>query len=119
MPYLNTIQNRKHRAKMQEVLSWVTKTFPELVPKIAWNQPLFSDHGTFIIGFSAAKNHFATAPEKATIERFSAEIERSGYRHTKELIRIPWEQPVNFALLEKIIRFNISDKLDCATFWRK
>ncbi|MCQ4950818.1 hypothetical protein NE646_14380, partial [Bittarella massiliensis] len=42
--------------------------FPDLTPKIAWNQPMFTDHGTFIIGFSAAKAHLAVAPERAGIQ---------------------------------------------------
>lgn len=43
----------------------------------------------------------------------------AGYDHTKELIRIRWESPVDFSLLEKMIEFNIMDKGDCSTFWRK
>lgn len=35
---------------MEEVLGWVTKKFPNLKPKISWNQPILTDHGTFIIG---------------------------------------------------------------------
>lgn len=119
MSYLNTIQNLQHRKKMRGILLWVFETFPELTPKIAWNQPMFTAHGTFIIGFSAAKHHFAIAPEQITVEHFSQEISLCGYEHTKQLIRIPWEQPVNFSLLEKLIQFNISDKADCTTFWRK
>ena len=121
MSYLNSIQNLQHRTKikMQEILFWILETFPELTPKIAWNQPMFTAHGTFIIGFSAAKQHFAIAPERMAIERFSQEIGLCGYEHTKQLIRIPWEEPVNFALLEKLIQFNISDKAGCTTFWRK
>ena len=119
MSYLNTIQNLQHRIKMQGVLFWVFETFPELTPKIAWNQPMFTAHGTFIIGFSVAKHHFAIAPEQMTVERFSQEISLCGYEHNKQLIRISWEQPVNFSFLEKLIQFNIGDKADCTTFWRK
>lgn len=89
------------------------------MPKIAWNQPMFTDHGTFIIGFSIAKHHLAVAPERAGIIRFSDEIVQAGYEHTKELIRIRWDGPVDYSLLEKMIEFNIMDKADCSTFWRK
>ena len=100
-------------------MGWVTKQFPNLTPKIAWNQPMFTDHGTFIIGFSTARPHLAVAPERAGIEHFSDEIVQAGYEHSKELIRIPWDSPVDYALLEEIISFNIRDKADCTTFWRK
>jgi len=117
--YLARIDNPQHRARMEEVLEWVTKRFPNLMPKIAWNQPMFTDHDTFIIGFSVAKQHMAVAPERAGINHFSDEIVQAGYDHTKELLRIRWDSPVDLSLLEKIIEFNILDKAECSTFWRK
>ena len=116
--YLEKIENKQHRARTEEVLEWVTKRFPNLIPKIAWNQPMFTDHGTYIIGFSVSKHHLAVAPEKAGINHFSEEIVQAGYDHTKQLVRIQWGSPVDFSLLEKLIEFNILDKVDCSTFWR-
>ena len=80
---------------------------------------MFTDHGTYIIGFSAAKHHIAVAPEKAALNLFAQDIAQAGYEHSKELIRIPWEKPVEYALLQKLIAFNIADKAECTTFWRK
>ncbi len=117
--YLKGIANAEHRARLEEVLSWVTKQYPTLKPRIAWNQPMFTDHDTFIIGFSVAKHHLAVAPERAGISQFSAEIVDAGYDHTKELFRIRWDRPVDFQLLGRIIEFNMVDKADCSTFWRK
>lgn len=117
--YLARIDDPEHRARVEEILAWVLNTFPDLVPRIAWNQPMFTDHGTFIIGFSVAKKHMAVAPERAGIIRFTEEIKGAGYDHSKELVRIPWKSPVDFTLLEKMIAFNISEKKDYTTFWRK
>ncbi|MFO6495833.1 iron chaperone [Bacillus sp. z60-11] len=117
--YLANIDHPQHRARTEEVLCWVTEKFPQLAPKMAWNQPMFTDHGTFIIGFSVAKHHLAVAPERAGIIHFSDEIVEAGYDHTKQLVRIKWDHPVDFSLLEKIIEFNMLDKADCSTFWRK
>ncbi|MCL6605065.1 MAG: iron chaperone [Paenibacillus sp.] len=117
--YLAQIDNPEQRARTEEVLEWVTKRFSNLVPKIAWNQPMFTDHGTFIIGFSVAKNHLAVAPEQVGIIHFSDEIVKAGYDHTKQLLRIQWNKPVDFSLLEKMIEYNILDKADCSSFWRQ
>lgn len=117
--YLEKIDNPQHRERIEEVLVWVAKEFPNLVPKIAWNQPMFTDHDTFIIAFSIAKHHLAVAPEKVGIDHFSDEIVQAGYDHTKQLIRMKWDSPVDYSLLEQIIEFNILDKKDCTTFWRK
>lgn len=117
--FLAHISNAQNKARTEEVLLWVTATFPDLVPKIAWNQPMFTDHGTFIIAFSVAKQHLAVAPEKAGIRRFADDIALAGYDHGSDLMRIRWDKPVDYTLLEKMIRFNMEDKADCSTFWRK
>jgi uncharacterized protein YdhG (YjbR/CyaY superfamily) len=117
--FLAKIDNPQHRTRVEEVFTWVSKKHPNLIPKIAWNQPMFTNHGTFIIGFSVAKHHLAVAPELAGINRFSEDIVQAGYDHTKQLVRIKWDSPVDFSLLEKMIEFNILDKADCSTFWRK
>ncbi|WP_340017125.1 iron chaperone [Paenibacillus sp. FSL K6-1318] len=117
--FIARIDNPEHQARTEEVLNWITEKFPNLKQKIAWNQPMFTDHETFIIGFSVSKQHLAVAPEKAGIIRFSEEITQAGYDHTKELVRMKWKQEIDFSLLERMIEFNIADKADCSTFWRK
>jgi uncharacterized protein YdhG (YjbR/CyaY superfamily) len=117
--YLLTITDLAHRARMRETLDWVGARFPALSRRIAWSQPMFTDHGTFIVGFSTAKKHMALAPERACVERFSAAILGAGYTHTNELVRIPWDRPLEYALLGEMIAFNIEDKAHCNTFWRK
>lgn len=117
--YLDSIENPKHRERVEEVIGWIDSKFPDLVSKIAWNQPMFTDHNTYIIGFSVSKNHMAVAPEEAGIKHFSEEIKEAGYDFTKGLMRIPWKSSVDFSLLERMIVYNIMDKADCTTFWRK
>ena len=51
-----------NRERMVEVLVWFGLTYPEMELRIAWNQPMFTHHGTFIIGFSTASQHMAMAP---------------------------------------------------------
>ncbi|WP_339242587.1 iron chaperone [Paenibacillus sp. FSL R5-0517] len=117
--FIARIDNPEHQARTEEVLNWITERFPNLKQKIAWNQPMFTDHDTFIIGFSVSKQHLAVAPEKAGINRFSEEITKAGYDHTKELVRMKWKQEIDYSLLERMIEFNIADKAECSTFWRK
>lgn len=117
--YLSRIENPQNRARTEAVLNWVAEQFPQMKPRIAWNQPMFTDHGTYIIGFSVSKKHLAVAPEGKGMEQFREELQRSGYDCGKMLARIRWEQPVDYALLKRMIAFNIADKADCVGFWRK
>lgn len=117
--YLADIENTDNRHRLEEILRWVNKEFPNLEPIFKWNTPMFSNHGTFIIGFSTAKHHLSVAPEAVTMEYFSEEISQAGYRSTKGLFRIPWNKDVNYDLLKRIIEFNIRDKAEYTHFWRK
>lgn len=117
--YLNGIEVIENRNRMKEVLTFIHERYPELGRRIAWNQPMFTHHGTFIIGFSVAKKHMAMTPEAAGIKQFAEDITKSGYDYTSMIIRIPWDGPFDYELLEKMIEFNIMDKAEVATFWRK
>ncbi|CAG9623675.1 iron chaperone [Sutcliffiella rhizosphaerae] len=116
---LKKVDNPEHRERMEELLTWVSEEFPSLSPVVKWNQPMFTDRDTYIIGFSASKKHVAVAPEQIGISHFLEEIEEAGFDHTKELVRFKWNSPFDYDLLKKMIEFNIVDKADCTTFWRK
>ncbi|WP_079529127.1 iron chaperone [Halobacillus hunanensis] len=116
--YLAGIDNSDHRERTEEILVWIIDTFSNLEPHIKWNTPMFSDHGTFIIGLSTAKHHMSISPEEAGITQFADDIAQADYSATKGLFRIPWNKPVDYELLEKIIEFNIRDKAEYTNFWR-
>jgi uncharacterized protein YdhG (YjbR/CyaY superfamily) len=117
--YLEAIPNPSQRERTEEVLEWIHKKYPELQMRIAWNQPMFTDHGTFIIGFSISSKHLACAPEMVGIKHFSEDIKKAGYEQTMMLMKFPWNKPVDYELLGRMIEFNIIEKADCQTFWRK
>lgn len=116
--FLTGIDHPEHRIRMEEVLTWVAETYPQLEPVVKWNEPMFTDHGTYIIGFSVSKKHMAVSPEVAGMVHCEAEIKEAGYDHTKQIVRIPWTKPVDYDLLAKMIEFNIQDKADYPKFWR-
>ena len=117
--YVSAIMEESQKLRMQEVFLWIQKIYPRLTSEIKWHQPMFMDHGTFIIGFSRAKKHLSFTPEKAGITVFSDDIVKAGYEHTKMLAKIKWTDEVNYDLLTRIIDFNIEDKKLCTTFFRK
>lgn len=86
--YLAQIENPQYRERTKEILNWVLNTFTDLEPRIAWNQPMFTDHGTFIIGFSISKQHLAISPELAGMVHFTEVIAKVGYSQSKMLFRI-------------------------------
>ena len=116
--YLATIPNDDNRARMVDVLVWVGLTYPELELRIAWHQPMFTHHGTYIIGFSAASKHMAMAPERATMIRFEPVMRERGTDFGKMFARQPWNKPFDYELLGAFIQHQLAEKQDITSFWR-
>ena len=116
--YLATIPNDDNRARMVDVLNWVAERYPELELRIAWNQPMFTHHGTYIIGFSAASKHMAMAPERATMIRFEPVMRERGTDYGTMLARQPWNKPFDYELLDAFIQHQLTNKRDVTSFWR-
>ncbi|MGM0219914.1 iron chaperone [Enterococcus sp. AZ126] len=117
--FLLNISELEHRQRVEELVDWTIKTYPQFSVVIKWNQPMFTDHGTFIIAYSTSKKHISIAPETVTILAFKDDIEKSGYQHTDNLFKITWDQPIDYSLLKKIIDYNIQEKINYTKFWRE
>lgn len=115
--YLETILNDDNRAQMVDVLVWVGLTYPELELRIAWNQPMFTHHGMYIIGFSAASKHMAMAPERATMIRFEPVMRERGTDFGKMFARQPWNKSFDYELLDAFIQHQLAEKQDITSFW--
>ena len=116
--YLETIPDDDNRERMVDVLVWVGLTYPELELRIEWNQPMFTHHGTYIIGFSAASKHMAIAPERATMIRFEQVMRERGTDFSTMLARQPWNRPFDYDLLDAFIQHQLAEKQDITSFWR-
>ena len=117
--YLSIIPDEAQKLRMEEVFDWIQVNYPMLTSEIKWNQPMFIDHGTFIIGFSMAKHHMAFTPEDVGITQFKDMIDAAGYAHTKGIVKVKWTEEVDYKLIKTMIDFNIADKKSCTTFFRK
>jgi uncharacterized protein YdhG (YjbR/CyaY superfamily) len=113
------VHNLVQREKLQSIFDWIDKKFPLLEKRIAWNQPMYTDHGTFIMGFSFARDHINIAPEKKTLDIFSSKINEAGHKTTKMLMQISNESDISYEIIGEMVAYNMLDKSDCETFWRK
>lgn len=116
--YLKSIDDTSHRDRMEEILKWIVENYPELDTRIGWNQPMFTHHETYIIGFSFSKQHIALSPEVKSIIKFKEKIEKLNLSYTDNIIRIKWEDKIPYDLLEMLIEYNIEDKEGYTKFWR-
>lgn len=117
--FLDKMGEPLQRDKMEEILDWVSDHYPSLKKEIKWNQPIFTDHGTYIIGFSHSKQHIALSPEVKPMNVFAKEIEATGLSHTQNIIRIKWADEIPYELMKTLIDYNLEDKGDYDKFWRE
>ena len=116
--FLATISDDDNRERMVDVVVWMGLTDPELELRIAWNQPMFTHHGTYIIGFSAASKHMAMAPERATMIRLEPVMRERGTDFCTMFARQPWDKPFDYELLDAFIQHQLEEKRDITSFWR-
>lgn len=53
------------------------------------------------------------------IVKWEPQLKQRGLSYGKMMARLPWDQPIPFDLLRDVIAFNIDDKRDVTSFWRK
>ena len=86
--FLSNFKNPILKFKLEPIFEQIQKEIPNLTVELKWNQPMFIMNGTFIIGFSVAKNHISIAPEAVTIAIFTNDIKAANYEATNNLFKI-------------------------------
>ena len=79
---------------------------------------MFTLHGTYIIGFSAASKHMTMAPERATMIRFEQVMREHGTDIDTMLACQPWTKPFDYELLDAFIQDQLTEKQGITSFWR-
>lgn len=69
--FLETIDQSHHRDILKNLIQQIQKDYPALNLEIRWNQPMFVMDGTFILAFSASKNHFSISPEEKGVKKLT------------------------------------------------
>jgi len=118
-PYLEGIDNLLQKERLETIFTFIDQNYPNLKGRIAWNQPMYTYKDTFIIAFSVSKKHIAVSPEQKGIIAFKKQLEDANYVYTQMIFRIPNDAVINLDLLRSIINYNIEDKKELKTFWRK
>lgn len=116
--WLSKIKQKDIKRNIEELIQNIQSKFPKLTITIKWNQLIFMFNKTFILGIGYSKEFINIAPEQLVVEKFKEEALQLNYSLTKNLIKIPINQKINWAFIAKIIKNNIKEKYNYQTFWR-
>jgi uncharacterized protein YdhG (YjbR/CyaY superfamily) len=93
---------------LNELRDFIKAEVPEAVEKIAYGMPTFSLNGN-LVHFAAFKNHYGFFPAPSGIDAFEAEL--SPYRRGKGTLRFPFNTPIPWELLRKVIRYRAAENI--------
>lgn len=105
---------------IQEILESVRLTIREAAPgaeeTIKYAIPTFTLEGT-LVHFAAFKKHIGFYPTPTGIEAFKSEL--SAYEGAKGSVKFPLDAPMPLDLIDKIVRFRVTENLARAEAKRK
>ena len=100
----------KFTPDIQEILRTIRKVIKESAPdaeeKISWGMPTFTLHGN-LVHFAAHKNHIGLYPSPSGTDSFKLELLE--YKGGKGSIRFPFEKPMPYELIGRIVKFRVAE----------
>jgi uncharacterized protein YdhG (YjbR/CyaY superfamily) len=89
----------------------VKKAAPQAKEKISYGIPAFTLNG-MLVWFAAFKNHIGFYPRTSAIASFKKELSR--YKGAKGSVQFPFDQPLPFPLISRIVKFRLKENLSKA-----
>ncbi len=107
-------------ADVQEILQKVRETIKTAVPQateaISYGMPTFKLEGN-IVHFGAFKTHLGFYPVPSGLEQIQEELAR--YKVGKGSVQFPFNQPIPYELITKIVNFRVTENLENAAAKKK
>lgn len=99
--------------KLQEIRATIESAAPQAEEKISYQMPTFALKGN-LVHFAAFKNHFGFFPGSTEnlVKTFKEEI--SIHITGKGTLQFPFDQPIPFELITKIVKFRVAENLEKA-----
>jgi uncharacterized protein YdhG (YjbR/CyaY superfamily) len=101
---------------LAKIRSTIKKAAPGAEEKISYQMPTFTLNGN-LVHFAAFREHIGFYPTPSGTEKFQKEL--TAYKGGKGSIRFPLDEPIPFALIEKIVKFRVKESLERADAGKK
>jgi len=102
----------KFPPEIQEILKVLRNVIKESAPdakeKLSYQMPTFVLHGN-LVHFAAHKNHIGFYPTPSGIKAFKHEL--SEYKGAKGSIQFPFDKPLPYQLISKIVKFRVLENM--------
>jgi uncharacterized protein YdhG (YjbR/CyaY superfamily) len=92
---------------LEQVRATIRKAAPEAEETISYNMPTFKLNGHYLVYFGGYKKHIGIYPVPLGDTEFNAEL--APYVAGKGTARFPFDKPIPFGLIGKIVEFRIQE----------
>jgi uncharacterized protein YdhG (YjbR/CyaY superfamily) len=94
--------------KLVKIREIIRITAPEATETISYGMPAYKLNGPLVY-FGVGKSHIGFYPTPSGVEHFREDL--AGYKFSKGAIQFPNNKPIPFDLIEKIVRYRITENL--------
>jgi uncharacterized protein YdhG (YjbR/CyaY superfamily) len=106
---------------VQEILEKIRMTIRKAArgaeETISYQIPTFTLKGKYLVYFAAYKKHIGLYPAPRGVQKFAKEL--SAYEGGKGTVRFPFDKPIPFGLISRIVKFRVKQNLERAEAKRK
>jgi uncharacterized protein YdhG (YjbR/CyaY superfamily) len=100
-------------AEVQKIMKRLRATIKAAAPdageKISYNMPTFTLNGKYLVYFAGWKNHIAFYGAPRGNVKFKEDL--SLYETGQGTLQFPYDQPIPYDLITKIVRFRAAENL--------
>jgi uncharacterized protein YdhG (YjbR/CyaY superfamily) len=102
---------RNVQEMLENIRMTIRKAAPDAEETIKYRMPTFTLNGN-LVHFAAFKQHIGFYPAPSGIEEFKAEL--SLYEGAKGSVRFPFDKPIPFDLISRIVKYRVKNSLEKA-----
>jgi uncharacterized protein YdhG (YjbR/CyaY superfamily) len=99
------------RELLQKIRTTVRKAAPDAEETISYRIPTFRLKGN-LVHFAAFRKHIGFFPTPTGIAKFKDEL--SVYKSAKGSVQFPFDKPIPYGLISKIVKFRVKENLERA-----
>jgi uncharacterized protein YdhG (YjbR/CyaY superfamily) len=93
---------------LEKIRMTIRKAAPDAEETISYQIPTFTLKGN-LVHFAAFKKHIGFYPTSTGIEKFKKEL--AVYEGAKGSVKFPFDKPIPFGLISKIVKFRVKENL--------
>ncbi len=93
---------------LQEIRQVIHATIPGLGETISYGMPTFTLNGKYLVYIAAHKKHIGLYPAPTSVEEFQEAVAR--YGGGKGTLKFPFDKPMPFDLIRRVVRFRATEQ---------